>query len=223
MIAAPLGVVLMLLSVFPDIFLPSKSWEDSTSGDVISLGDLGLLCEVLRHDGGEVRISLQFTPRVLRNYQNLLQTADFNDGIRFEIDEGGNVGVLVSDGNGGFLAVGSEQKALAEQEMSVRIRIVANDGVYMSVNNSVELKNKGMPKPSCDRALLGAGFDDSRSFNGEVRAGMVAGSTRQLVGAREQLRIIGQVLLFGSFMLWSIRPDDDLTETATSPDAGSLQ
>lgn len=222
MIAAPLGVVLMLLSVFPEIFSPSNTWEDTTRGDVISLSDRDPLCEVLRHDGGEVRISLKYTPRTLRNYQNVFQTANFNEGIRFEIDESGNVAVLVSDGNDGFLVVGSEQKALVAQEMSVMIRVVANDGVYMSVNGTVELHTRGVPKPSCDRTLLGAGFDNSRSFDGQVRAKMVAGSTRDLVGAREQVRILGQVLLFGSFMLWSIRPDYDLNGTAISSNADSI-
>lgn len=177
------------------------------------------LCEYLTKSGGETRIKLTFRPKVLRNYQNVFQTSNGNAGIRLEIDENGGIGAIVGIADGGFIAAGNEGRAEVGRESTASIRIVSTKGVYLKVDDAEEVHTPGVPSPICDRILLGAGFDETRVFEGTSSSKMTAGTSKYLLPARKLLRVIGQFLLFGAFLIWSLRdesadvPGDDKAES----------
>jgi hypothetical protein len=119
--------------------------------------------------GDEINIRLTGKITEFYNYQNLFQTSDFNAGMRLEINDSGQGGLLIgSSAAVGFSSVSLPGKfELGNFDISIRI----NDGQKVSVSfldRKIEKVVSGL-KPKCDNVVVGYGFDSSRVVRGEVQ------------------------------------------------------
>lgn len=201
----------MMLSVLPSQFRVNKKLSFATDGEVLVIGPLYDMCEALQKNDRAARIEVRFNPRVLRNYQNVFQSSDGNKGIRLEIDETGSVGAIIGARGVDFIAAGSEQRAVTGTENIARIQIRSHKGIALSVNSSKTVETSGDPAPDCNNWLIGQGFDETRKLEGTSSVKVSLGQIKDVIPAKKQVRIAGQILLFGAFLWWSLarKPQQD--------------
>lgn len=119
--------------------------------------------------GDEVNIHLSGEITRLYNHQNLFQTSNMNAGIRLEIDEFGQAGLVIgSNGANGYSVVPiSEKFKHGKFDLAINIRHGNNVAVSFQ-NEKTEKVIKGL-NPKCDNIIVGYGYDSSRVVRGEVQ------------------------------------------------------
>jgi hypothetical protein len=207
----------MTLSTLPDVYSTKRSWEDGPSDAVRYIKGREELCKHLERETDESRFEFVVLPRSLSDYQNIFQTSELNKGVRIEIDKTGTIGALAGTPNNQYIAVGSGPVAVIGKEIKIRVRVVAQSGVYLRVGDAPETFTPGLPQPACDRILLGQGFDQTRIFDGTVSSTMSIGESQDLVPLRKQARLLGQILLFSSFLVWALRRDEQPANAKNDP------
>jgi hypothetical protein len=167
-----LSTLVLLLPIsfnqLPTTQVSTKKIEVSTTNAGVKVADGEQLCQALE-EGDEITIKISGTLSGLYNYQNLFQTSDLNAGIRFEINELGEGGLLIgsnaADGYSGLLIPG---KFVAGQ-FDILIRIKDGSKVLVSfLNNDTEKVFEGL-KPTCDNFVAGYGYDSGRVIKGNVQ------------------------------------------------------
>jgi hypothetical protein len=127
-----------------------------------------VICEAMNF-GDEINIKISGNLTELYDYQNLFQTSDLNSGIRFEIDELGQGGLLIgSSAADGYSGLSIPEKfVVGPFDISIGI----NDGstvVVSFMNQTTEKVFTGL-KPICDNFIVGYGYDSSRVIKGEIQ------------------------------------------------------
>lgn len=202
------GMFLVALTFLPIRYRPTDSWRDAESSAVRELASRPALCESLKQNNGESRFEIRFRPKELRNYQNVFQTSDGNVGVRLEIDEIGTIGLIVASSTGSFMTAVSTARAVVGKWTVARVQLKASGEVRLSVDDASTVQARGMPMPSCDRILLGAGFDGTRKFSGEVSAKMSAGTRSNPLPAYQLIRLLGQFFLLMGFVAWALKESE---------------
>ena len=164
-------LVLLLPVTFnqlPTTQASTKSIEVASSNEGIKVPDGEHVCQA-REEGDEVNIKVSGNLTELYNYQNLFQTSELNAGIRFEIDELGQGGLLIgSDAADGYSVLMLPEKfVVGEFDMSIRI----SDGSKVLVtflNKTSEKVYEGL-RPICDDFIVGYGYNSDRITKGEVQ------------------------------------------------------
>ena len=154
--------------LLPTTHSTSTAFKQTARNEGVKIKAAENLCGALSN-GDEINIRLIGNITDLYNYQNLFQTGDFNSGIRLEINDLGQGGLLIgSSAADGFSAVSLPGKfELGNFDISIRI----NDGQKVSVfflDRKIEKVVSGL-KPKCDNVVVGYGFDSSRVVRGEVQ------------------------------------------------------
>jgi len=119
--------------------------------------------------GDEVNIRLSGDITSFYNHQNLFQTSSLNAGIRLEIDESGQAGLVIgSNGADGYSLVSLSDK-FRPGKFDLSVRFKNKNNVLVSFQDKkIEKVIKGL-KPKCDNIIVGYGYDSSRVIRGEVQ------------------------------------------------------
>ena len=144
------------------------SYEQNARYEGVKINAVEPLCSALIN-GNEINIHISGNITELYSYQNLFQTSDLNAGIRLEINDAGEAGLLIgSNGVDGFSLVLVPGKfEVGKFDVSIRIR----DGKKVMIafqNKKTEKVISGL-KPKCDNVVIGYGYDSSRVIKGEVQ------------------------------------------------------
>jgi hypothetical protein len=167
-----LSTVVLLLPIsfnqLPTTQVSTKKFEVSTTNVGVKVADGEKFCRALE-EGDEIAFKISGTLSDLYNYQNLFQTSDLNAGIRFEINELGEGGLLIGssapDGYSGLLIPGK----FVAGKFDLLIRIKDGSKVFVSfLNKETEKVFEGL-KPTCDNFVVGYGYDSVRVIKGNVQ------------------------------------------------------
>jgi ABC-type sugar transport system permease subunit len=154
-------------NLLPSTHSTSTAFKQTANNEGVKIKAAEHLCGALSK-GDEINIRLTGNIIEFYNYQNLFQTSDFNAGIRLEINDSGQGGLLIgSSAADGFSSVSIPEKfELGNFDISIRI----NDGqkVSLSFLDRKIVKVVSGLKPKCDNVVVGYGFDSSRVVRGEV-------------------------------------------------------
>jgi hypothetical protein len=109
---------------------------------------------------------------VTERYANIFQTDNLNSGLRIEISPDGKLNVFVQSPDGGpekvvnILANGVvKSKALTKVIISVQQNVLT-----VQINDGPIAPLEGNFRPTCNRVLIGGGYDSNRTTFGGVRA-----------------------------------------------------
>lgn len=159
--------------VLEDTYTFKKSSLQGIPDEPLDLGYEQQFCEAFQNLNTKMDIEFSVNIRTLSNrFTNIFQTDDYNSGFRIEINSDGILAALVHSPN-----VGSEQLLGAAANGVVKAKTLTK--VYISVypnTLSVKIDNgeyvsvMGDFRPTCNRVLIGGGFDRTRTTFGEVQA-----------------------------------------------------
>lgn len=175
-VATLVGLLVGLILMAPKLteLLPTK-WKQTYffatrfKGQPIEAGPLTKICDAIR-DGAQLVIRLSGTLDDLRNYQNLMQTADQNGGIRIEIDQSGSIALLIADRSElTFLAVPATGTVVPGR-FRATVNVMDGKNVSFQVGTSLATGRSETLQPSCSKIVVGYGYDSSRTTAGRYRA-----------------------------------------------------
>lgn len=125
-----------------------------------------------------LHIEATFTLEKLGTYQNIFQTADYNNGVRLEIGPGGDAGLIIRKTDDTFTAF-SLPKMEAQKEYHFLLKIeptrikialgntlLVDDVVSSDPDNS---EGKRAISYKVDTIKVGTGFDDERPLIGAIK------------------------------------------------------
>lgn len=164
--------ILVLSLPFAFNLLPSTQstrliYEQNASNEGVKINSGEPLCTALAK-GDEINIRLIGNISELYSYQNLFQTSDLNSGIRLEINDVGEAGLLIgSNGVDGFSLV-LVPKNFETGSFDISIRITDGKRVSITFQNEKTEKVINGLKPKCDNVVIGYGYDSSRVIKGKV-------------------------------------------------------
>jgi hypothetical protein len=139
---------------------------------------------------------------LLRNWQNVFQTADLNSGIRYEIDKYGNTGLIVATDNGSaYLVVQGRTKLVVGKQEIVKIKLTEKKGISLQIGNDSSTQITGKIMPACNNLRFGVGYDNTRQFSGLGTVTLEAGFSHSQVPSFPHELIIGQTIVVLSFAL----------------------
>ena len=142
-------------------------YKQSAKNEGVKVDAGEALCAALIK-GDEVNIRLSGEITELYNHQNLFQTSNLNGGIRLEIDELGQAGLVIgSNGADGYSSV-SLPKKFKPGNFDLSIQIKDGDTVLVSFQNQEIKKVIDGLQPKCDNIIVGYGYDSSRVIRGDV-------------------------------------------------------
>ena len=156
-----------------NIYKPSTYLFKEIDGKPLDLGSDQKFCKAFVDPNVKMDIHFTVTAKGLaERYTNIFQTDDLNKGLRIEINPTGILAVHVQKsfelGNYGSVVANEiiKAKTLTRINISVYLNTLTvqiNDGLIAS-NNVADLR------PTCDRVLIGGGYDSTRTTLGKVRA-----------------------------------------------------
>ena len=154
------------------------------------------------------KIDIYFTVRItmLRNrYTNIFQTDDLNMGLRLEIGPDGELNAFVRspDGYGPEKVIGVLSYGFIKANSVTKIHIsVHSNTLSVNIGDGPDKVQKGNFQPSCNRVLIGGGYDGTRTTIGDVRAIVGIQNSDQVttfglpIRVRDITRILFLLLLF---------------------------
>lgn len=207
-----LCIVSLVVSTFGVVHRPEvlESWSGRSEGAPMNLGALPRVCRAIMDRERTVLIKLRVRAKSVDRIQNAFQSDALNFGVRVEISEGGVVGLVAQSYVStpelvGVVALGK----LRPSRVSI-IEIEFREGRTMaiSLDGSVPAEKPVLLAPRCDSVLIGAGFDESRVFDGTVTLTMeiTRTDTRTYFGLPYEVRQSAQLLLALCLLaLWRLR------------------
>ena len=157
----------MFLNQLPTVHSKKNTFEMFARNQGVRVLGGETLCAALS-EGEDIDILVSGNLTDLYNYQNLFQTSDLNAGIRFEINEQGQGGLVIGSNSVGGYSVLMLPKRFELGDFELSIRISNGKEVSVSYLNEKTEKVVGGLKPTCDNVIVGYGFDSSRMIRGEV-------------------------------------------------------
>ena len=155
-------------NLFPTRQATVNVYEQYSRNEGVKIDASEPLCAALTK-GDEVKIQLSGFLTELYNYQNLFQTSDFNSGMRLEIDDAGQAGLVIgSNGPDGYSVLSIPEK-FVPGSFDLSIQIKNSKKVTVAFRNQLTEKVMNGLKPNCDNLIVGYGYDSSRVVKGEVR------------------------------------------------------
>lgn len=164
--------VVVFSSLYPPAVLRVEGQRErtfSSYGLPIEFGAFNALCKALRIDGTiEVTLQSQFVE--VPTIQNFFQTSGYNRGIRVEVDQRGDAGVVIGAATKkGFFSLElgplgpNSAFVVALQLQRDRLRFRINDSEFGTWLSTPTLT------PQCDSFVVGGGFDGLRQSFAPVR------------------------------------------------------
>lgn len=142
----------------------------------------------------------------LSNWQNIFQTADFNSGIRIEINEFGQVGLIIGKKVDGFAVVTGDKALETDKWYTLLVQVGREYGASLKIDNGITSYAREEVEPKCNRLLLGIGYDSTRKFNGQASVVITSALNRKMIPTFPQELLLGQIILTLSlFMLTSLQ------------------
>ena len=128
-------------------------------------------------DDFSIYLECEFIPERPMEYENVFQTADYNDGLRFEISNDMNSAFLYSNEDKELTAqfnnkieVGKRYRLkalISEKSFSTLFEeIPQTDGFNIELVSKVDKKT--ISKESIQNVIVGSGFSEERNFSGKV-------------------------------------------------------
>ena len=219
-------LVLTVLAFFVSILeaIPQKNifeYKNETSKSSINEvmykpQDLGADQKFCRaFDNAEERIDIDFTVNITTlsdRYTNIFQTDDLNKGLRLEISPEGKLNAFVSspDGAAPDKVIGVLSNGVIEPNTQTEMRVsVYLNTVGLSINGGPVVAQEANFLPTCNRVLIGGGYDSSRSTLGNVQATVIIQDIKYKTtfGLPMQLRTIARIIftLLLAAVLWEFR------------------
>lgn len=128
-------------------------------------------------DDFRIALDCVFIPSKPSEYENVFQTADVNDGLRFEISKDMNAAFLYSNKDK-ELAANFDKKIEVGKTYLLKVLITqksfstfleeinTKNGINVEISSTLE-KNT-ISKESVPRIIVGSGFSEERNFSGKV-------------------------------------------------------
>jgi hypothetical protein len=182
----------------------SETQRIATDGSPLYLGANPQLCRDLFDSQREVRFDFEANVTKLKQYQNLFQTADINDGLRLEVDSAGNVGVVARSRTDPSLLVGLNAFGIFMTDAVNTVSVTVRRGTYVGISVNGSRENIAfMPfVAECTNFAVGTGFDASRS----IEFGLTLKVTRSdlatvtYFGWPESVRAYGRSIFLGALV-----------------------
>ena len=200
--------VLSLVPPTTTVSTPTTILNFEATDEVVDAGPKHEICSRLNQKNGSVLIYLEVKPNTFSNWQNIFQTADVNSGVRLEVNSLGEFGVLVRDTRDeqeSFVGVSSSLRLIKHQTNKIEVLFSETGEILLRLNGMIGGTLTADTAPRCDNFRLGVGFDDSRTFDGEVSM-LITSQGRPnltLFGLPILLRTVLQfVAVCGSFLLF---------------------
>lgn len=187
--------------VAPISYKSTKSPFNGMPADPLDLGKNASFCRAF--EDKNVTMEIHFDVYVAHQngrYTNIFQTDDVNKGMRIEISSKGATGIVVRDasgsgGNSDFLAI--EAKGLVPGNKWTRINVsIAKSRIQIGIDQEELVALDGSFEPSCERVLIGGGFDLTRTTIGQVRMEAIITTTKETLtfGLPMSVRGVARVL-----------------------------
>jgi peptidoglycan/LPS O-acetylase OafA/YrhL len=199
----------------------SATGFDSALQSPISLGSL---------TGTEqrcVNVAFSFSPSALSGHPNILQTADVNSGVRFELHE--NSLSVVYPGQGGLTGRVLSTEIQPGRWYSVTAEFQSGGYLRATCTGGQAVDDSSLANPSCDRILVGRGFTDERKFEGQIKDFRILSSGRLGMVAAEWWFLAFKVSLIvvgGLAVWWMARAKNEISSPALgridSPPVGAI-
>ena len=155
-----------------------------------------------------MRISFSIVPDGLRNYQNVFQTSDLNNGLRLEIDESGVTALILGQPNSSAIVANGLQTHLVPlKETTIEIEVSPKYGSSINILQEklpVIRTSYGNLAPACDKVRVGVGFDDTRKFSGTVKIRFQYGNWRQLLPLPSWSKDLGLITVIVAMLSWAV-------------------
>ena len=151
-----------------------KSPNNEMIYEPLDLGADQKFCRAFDNTNGRIDIDFTVNVTTLSNrYTNIFQTDNLNKGLRLEISPEGILNAFVSSPEGaapdkviGVLSNGAiKTKTLTKVRFSIYLKTVE-----LSIEGGPVVTQEANFSPSCNRVLIGGGYDNSRSTIGNVQA-----------------------------------------------------
>ena len=116
------------------------------------------------------KTNIQFKfDRIISSYENLFQTADYNEGLRLEFSED-SAYLLFPDANGKLFGIPINIDTKSNLNQIYRLQIIYIDHkVYINLNGKNIINDFSNVYPKFSNIKFGGGFDGSREFkNGKI-------------------------------------------------------
>ena len=116
------------------------------------------------------KTNIQFKfDRIISSYENLFQTADYNEGLRLEFSED-SAYLLFPDANGKLFGIPINIDTRSNLNRIYRLQIIYIDHkVYINLNGKNIINDFSNVYPKFSNIKFGGGFDGSREFkNGKI-------------------------------------------------------
>lgn len=153
-----------------------KNFDSTKEAPVVLTGEKYTPPRLPKNVTKSISISFDFKINGVKQWDNLFQTADYNNGIRMELDKGNNCALVInSSGDTGLVGI-PLQKFDNNIWYNVRIIKKTNELPSVFVNNKkqeiiasdTELINN-TNSFAVDKIIIGSGFDQNRTFNGQIK------------------------------------------------------
>lgn len=185
--------------VLEDTYTFKKSSLQGIPNEPLDLGLEQQFCEAFQNLNTKMDIEFSVNIRTLSNrFTNIFQTDDYNSGFRIEINSDGILAALVHSPNVGtdqLVGAAANGVVKAKTLTKVYISVYSNtlsskidDGEYVSV--------MGDFRPTCNRVLIGGGFDSTRTTLGEVQAVFQIQKLKTVLtfGLAERVRDVSRII-----------------------------
>jgi hypothetical protein len=199
--------------LFEDNYQSQKSPFTGLADEPLNLGSNRKFCEAFYDGKANMEIDFVVTPISLKDrYTNIFQTDDLNRGLRIEISPEGLLTAFVHSPEG----ITSEKVVGIVAADSIRSKTtnsvfvsVQKETLKIQVNDGPVNTQEGNFQPTCNRVLIGGGYDNSRSTIGLVQATVrVQSSDFDLTfGLPKEIRTVGRIIftLLLLALVWEFR------------------
>ena len=201
------GFVLSLVPPTTIVQTPTTILNFKATDQIVEGGSKPEICSRLNQKNGSVLIYLEVIPNTFSDWQNIFQTSNGNSGVRLEVNSLGEFGVVVRDTRveqESFVGVTSSLRLIKHQKNIIEVLFLETGEISLRLNGMIGGTLAAATAPRCDNFRLGVGFDDSRTFDGEVSMLITSQGRPKLAlfGLPIHLRTLLQfVSVFGFFYL----------------------
>jgi hypothetical protein len=114
-----------------------------------------------------VRIAFSFSPSSLDGYPNIMQTADLNYGVRFELQN--HSLVIAYPGPKGLTGHSLSDDIQIGQWYDVECEFQSDGSIRASCSGGKPAQSNEIAAPWLNHILVGQGFNDVRKFQGQIK------------------------------------------------------
>ena len=190
-----------------------KSPSGKMMYEPLDLGADPKFCRAFDDTKESVEIDFIVNVTTLSNrYTNIFQTDDLNKGLRLEISPEGKLNAFVAspDGAAPDKVIGVLSNGVIKPSTKTEIRVsVYSNTVGLSINGGPVAAQEANFLPTCNRVLIGGGYDSSRSAIGNVQATVNVQDSKYKTtfGLPMQVRTIARIIftLLLVAVLWEFR------------------